>query len=114
MIRPVPLLLLMGCLALAQAGRGRAWQASAQTPQFGATMGGQGAPMAVTTDTPEYCAVLEHRIMEQPSRPAEVRQLMREGHQLCDHGQVRMGISHLRRALVLMKRKPVAGLAAPP
>jgi hypothetical protein len=44
--------------------------------------------------------------MEQPNRPPEVRQLLREGHQLCDHGQVRVGIWHLRRALLLLKRKP--------
>jgi hypothetical protein len=60
-------------------------------------------PMPVTSDTPEYCGQLEHRIRQQPNLPAAAKQLLKEGHQQCDHGQVRLGIAHLRRALLLLK-----------
>ena len=62
-------------------------------------------PMPVITDTPEYCSHLETKIMAHSKRPPDVKQLLLEGHMLCDHGQVREGIAHLRRALLLLKRR---------
>jgi hypothetical protein len=55
---------------------------------------------------------LEHRIRQQGNLPPEVRQLVREGHQQCDHGQVRLGIAHLRRAIMILKQRAV--LPPPP
>ena len=62
------------------------------------------APMPVMSDTAEYCVQLEHRIAIQPVRSAEVRKLVSTGHQLCDHGQVRRGVSYMRRALIMQRR----------
>ena len=59
--------------------------------------------MPVLSDTAEYCAQLEQRIAAGPVRSAEVRLLVSKGHQLCDHGQVRRGISYMRRALILQR-----------
>ncbi len=61
------------------------------------------APMSVLSDTVEYCVQLEHRIAAQPVRSGEVRKLVSTGHQLCDHGQVRRGISYMRRALIMQR-----------
>lgn len=63
-------------------------------------------PMPVLTDTPEYCNQLERRIRDRPNRPPEVIRLTNEGHQMCDHGEVRAGILRLRRALGLLRHRP--------
>jgi hypothetical protein len=88
-------------LCLVPGGR---WQARAQMAP--------AAPMPILSDTPEYCVQLEHRIRQQGNLPPEVRQLVREGHQQCDHGQVRLGIAHLRRAIMILKQRAV--LLPPP
>ena len=62
-----------------------------------------GPPMPVMSDTAEYCAQLEHRIAALPVRSAEVRRLVSKGHQFCDHGQVRRGVSYMRRALIMQR-----------
>jgi hypothetical protein len=62
-----------------------------------------GVPMPVMSDTAEYCAQLEHRILAQPVRSADVRRLVSKGHQLCDHGQARRGVSYMRRALMMQR-----------
>ena len=65
------------------------------------------APEQVMTDTAEYCSHLQERLddMARDSKsppPAEVRSLTQEGHRLCEDGQTRSGIFHLRRAFILM------------
>jgi hypothetical protein len=87
-------------LCLVPGGR---WQARAQVP---------AAPMPILSDTPEYCVQLERRIRQQLTLPPEVRELLKEGHQQCDHGQVRLGIAHLRRAIMILKHRTM--LAPPP
>ena len=71
----------------------------------GGKLRAQEAPMPVLSDTPEYCVLLEEKIAAHPNKQPEVRHLVREGHLLCDHGQVREGIAHLRRALLMLKHK---------
>ena len=72
--------------------------------------GEQDVPMPVTTDTPEYCTHLEVTVMSHPNPPPDVKHLLLEGHLLCDHGQVREGIAHLRRALLILKHQGSATL----
>jgi len=96
MMRPLPNLILAVCVVLGPVAAGRRWPALAQAPA-------QNAPMTVLSDTPEYCVQLEMRVQALPNRTQEVRRLEHEGHQLCDHGQVRLGIAHLRHALMMMK-----------
>jgi hypothetical protein len=99
--RSVSLLGVVAGLCLLPGGR---WQARAQMAP--------AAPMPILSDTPEYCVQLEHRIRQLSNLPADVRQLVREGHQQCDHGQVRLGIAHLRRAIMILKQRAV--LPPPP
>ncbi len=61
------------------------------------------APVRVMSDTAEYCTQLEQRIGALPARSAEVRRLVSTGHRLCDHGQVRRGVSYMRRALIMQR-----------
>jgi hypothetical protein len=62
----------------------------------------------VTSDTPEYCDVLMHRITgitraTAVPPPTEVALLSEEGERMCVHGQTRGGILRLRRALEIMR-----------
>jgi hypothetical protein len=64
-------------------------------------------PARVTSDSTEYCSHLQERVdgMTRDSKsppPAEVHSLTQEGHRLCEDGQTRSGILHLRRAFILM------------
>ena len=111
MKRSVPTLLLMAGVGLVPAAAGRSGLAHGQT---GTTAGAaptvaedDAHPMQVLGDTPEYCAQLERIIARQPKRPAEVRAMVAEGHQMCDHGQVRVGIMYMRRALMILRHKPL-------
>ncbi len=70
-----------------------------------------GVAMPVLSDTAEYCVQLEHRVVAQPLRSAEVRLLVSKGHQLCDHGLVRRGVSYMRRALMMQRGERIG---APP
>ena len=89
MIRPANLLLLaMGPPLLALAGP----TAHAEPEQ----------PVIILTDTLEYCEQLQHRTQQWPVMSPEVKYLVREGHQMCDHGEIRGGINRLRRALRIL------------
>ena len=55
--------------------------------------------MTVSTDTPAYCARLAERVRAPASAEAAT------GQALCAAGQIRGGIMHLRRAL-LLQREP--------
>jgi hypothetical protein len=104
MTRPVPLLTLAGVCVLAAAIGGPSGPVRAQqAPGLDSAI----QPMRVSSDTYEYCSKLEHRVDAMPNRTDEVRKLVLQGHQLCDHGQIRAGIADIRRALLLMKHKPV-------
>ncbi len=59
-------------------------------------------PMLVLTDTEDYCNQLQHRVQEHTAWSAEVKRLYAEGRQMCDHGDVRAGISRLRQALRIL------------
>ena len=63
---------------------------------------GQTPVEQVTTDTPEYCLHLLERLRQiEHSRPPtqEVSFLSDQGKLMCDHGQIRAGITRLRRLL---------------
>ena len=85
---------------------------------------GVGAPIRVTTDTPEYCEQLSQRVMHaehllraiapasssvQPpaiarlDRRSEVEELAAEGHDMCATGLIRGGLLRLRRAWMLLR-----------
>ncbi len=66
-------------------------------------------PMEITTDTPEYCQKLLHRVgnmvrLATEPVPAEVTDLTSEGQRMCDHGQTRGGIMRVRSALKIMEK----------
>jgi hypothetical protein len=66
---------------------------------------GQTPVEQVTTDTPEYCLHLLERLRQiERGRPPsqDVAFLSDEGRRMCDHGQVRAGITRLRRAMQIM------------
>jgi hypothetical protein len=91
------LALMAGFVPVAAGRSGGAYGQSAPAVEI------PGPPMPVLSDTAEYCAQLEHRIVAGPARSAEVRRLVSKGHQLCDHGQVRRGLSYMRRALIMQR-----------
>lgn len=69
----------------------------------------QGTPMAITTDTVEYCFHLFDQVSDllhaaRTPTPREVTDLTTEGQRMCDHGQTRGGIIRLRRALMLIRQ----------
>jgi hypothetical protein len=66
---------------------------------------GQTPVEQVTTDTPEYCLHLLERLRQiERGRPPsqDVAFLSDEGRRMCDHGQIRAGITRLRRAMQIM------------
>ena len=63
----------------------------------------QPAPVAVTTDTPEYCERMTARVETCPDLTAEMHRLLDEGRHLCARGEVRGGIMRLRRAMLLIQ-----------
>ncbi len=84
--RVMRLLVLLPCLALMADG-----------------LHAQPAPVAVTTDTPEYCARMIARVETGPDLSAEMHRLLDEGRHLCERGEVRGGIMRLRRAMLLIQ-----------
>lgn len=83
----------------------------------GTSPAGIDRPMAVTSDTPEYCTTLQHMANAAPNPSVEVRRLIAEGQDMCDRGEVRGGIARLRRALVVERHhsgSSEATTAAPP
>jgi hypothetical protein len=66
---------------------------------------GQEKPMLITSDTMEYCGLLQSRLAKAGPATPEVRRLTAEGQAMCDHGEVRGGIVRLRRALVLQRQR---------
>lgn len=64
----------------------------------------QQKPMAVITDTTDYCEELHRRLTACDPTDSEILMLIREGQQMCDHGEVRGGILRLRRALIMARR----------
>ncbi len=67
-------------------------------------------PMEVTSDTPEYCLELAHRVnnlveVAQAKPPQQVADLQVEGKRMCEHGETRGGIMRLRQAILLMKHE---------
>ncbi len=69
----------------------------------------QPPPMQLLTDTPHYCAELLDEVeaaqqaLVEPAPPA-VERLTDEGRQLCLLGEVRGGVTRLRRAMVLLHK----------
>jgi hypothetical protein len=59
--------------------------------------------MVVTTDSSAYCRTLSGTIEAHGALPREVRELKAEGDGLCKQGQVRGGITRLRRALLVLR-----------
>ena len=70
----------------------------------------QPAPMQILTDTQHYCAELfadveaTQNALIEPAPPA-VDRLALEGRQLCSLGEVRGGVTRLRRAMVLLHER---------
>ena len=67
-------------------------------------------PMEITTDTPEYCQELLHRVgnLERSATapvPREITDLTSEGQRMCDHGQTRGGIMRVRSALMMLEKR---------
>ncbi len=71
----------------------------------------QPPPVAVTTDTPEYCERMTARVETCPDLTAEMHRLLDEGRHLCGRGEVRGGIMRLRRALLLIQDRDRAAPA---
>lgn len=64
-------------------------------------------PVRVLSDTVEYCAHLQQLIQERPGRPPDVNKLFMDGRRMCEHGEVRRGVSRLRNALWLLNHRSV-------
>ena len=69
----------------------------------------QSGPMEITTDTPEYCRQLLHRVgdlvrLAATPVPVEVTDLTSEGQRMCDRGQTRGGIMRVRSALMILEK----------
>ena len=65
-------------------------------------------PPMVLTDTVEYCTHLQHLILDRPARPPDVNRLFTEGRRMCEHGEVRRGVSRLRSAIWLLHHRTLA------
>jgi len=74
----------------------------------GATARAEPEPVIILTDTLEYCEQLQHRTQQWPVMSPEVKYLVHEGHQMCDHGEIRLGINRLRRALRILNHHTMA------
>jgi hypothetical protein len=103
MFRTRALCLASACLPLG------VWLLTPGAPVSAQLRSGAASPMEVTTDTPEYCQKLLHRIGElvrvaTAPVPHEASDLTSEGQKMCDHGQTRSGIMRLRSALMIMEK----------
>jgi hypothetical protein len=61
-------------------------------------------PERLTTDTLDYCTQLQLRVAAERgavtgSLAVDIKRLSDIGEELCDRGQIRVGIAHLRTAL---------------
>ncbi len=63
-------------------------------------------PMAVTSDTADYCATLARLVGQAPSPTADARRLLADGQDMCARGKIRGGIARLRRALIIERHRP--------
>ncbi len=61
------------------------------------------APVVVTTDTAEFCALLASKIDQDTDASFDVIALAAQGKSLCAHGNIRAGIARLRRALLAVR-----------
>lgn len=101
-------LLCLTC-ALGPAGPTRA---ASLTGQASVPPHAEPVPMAVTSDTLDYCRTLAHKVHRTlrqtvaTSAPIinQVMYLEHEGEALCAHGHLRSGIAQERRALVVLNR----------
>jgi len=57
---------------------------------------------ALTTDTPQYCALLAKQVSDRHSPIMDVQRLLSDGRAMCERGLIRGGIRRLRRALVIL------------
>jgi hypothetical protein len=70
------------------------------------TLAQEAAAPMITTDTLEYCVNLQQMVVQRGSRLPDVKHLLVEGKRMCDHGEIRAGISRLRQALILSRHHP--------
>ena len=82
-----------------------------------ASPGDQAMPdaqtMIVTSDSSAYCRTLSTAIAAHGALPREISDLKAEGDELCSEGQVRGGITRLRRALMVLNQDPPADAPRP-
>jgi hypothetical protein len=73
------------------------------------TAGSEAPPTRVTSDSPEFCALLSDMLRQNVRAlpfgpvPDEVRMLGREGRRMCREGHIRPGILRIRRALLILR-----------
>jgi hypothetical protein len=65
----------------------------------------EAPPVRVLSDTVEYCTHLQQLVQERPARPPDVNKLFADGRRMCEHGEVRRGVSRLRNALWLLNHR---------
>ncbi len=58
---------------------------------------------AITSDTLDYCVHLATEIAQAPSPPDQAKELLAQGEQMCRNGEIRGGISRLRRAMMMLR-----------
>ncbi len=63
---------------------------------------GDSRALVVTTDSSDYCHTLSNAIDAQRPLPREVVELKLQGDGMCGQGQIRGGITRLRRALLAL------------
>ena len=79
------------------------------------------APVPVTTDTADYCAMLAAKIDQDTDASFDVIAMAAQGKSLCAKGNIRAGIARLRRALLAIRDEdgddimmPASPSVAPP
>ena len=70
---------------------------------------GDARVMVVTTDSSAYCHTLSDVIDARGALPQDIAELKARGELLCARGEVRGGITRLRRALLMLNKIPAAG-----
>jgi len=96
---------LRSLIALAAVAGGAA---SAQDSPPSEAVAQPAQPVMVLSDTYEYCNRLQRMIQEAPGRPTDVNVLLIEGHRMCEHGEIRRGVSRLRTALWMLHHRVAA------
>ncbi len=64
--------------------------------------------LVVTSDTSAYCRTLSEMIAARRPLPREVRELKSQGDGMCQQGEIRGGITRLRRALLVLRSERTA------